>query len=44
MAKKQLDAKKTGFPLNLVKVWKGDFEAFKKYYDPIYKNLTADEV
>ena len=41
---KQLDAKMTGFSKGLVKSFKGDFEAFKKWYDPKYKNMKAEDV
>ena len=40
---KQLDAKKTGWPSNLLGQFK-DFEAFKSWYDQRYKNIKAEEV
>ena len=41
--KKQLDAKKTAWPKDYSKQFES-FEAFKKWYDPKYKNLKAEEV
>lgn len=43
-SKKELDAKKTGFSPVIVKAFKGDFVKFKAWFDPKYKNLTAEDV
>lgn len=40
---KQLDANKTGWPDNFAGHFK-NFEDFKNWYDPKYKNLKAEEV
>lgn len=42
-APKQKDAKKTGWPSNYANQFKS-FDVFKKWYDPKYKNLKAEEV
>lgn len=42
-APKQLDAKKTGWSNDFSSQFKS-FEVFKKWYDPKYKNLKAEEV
>jgi hypothetical protein len=42
--KVQLDATKTGFPIGLIDSFGGKFEAFKAWYDPKYKGVSADKV
>lgn len=39
----QKDAKKTGWGKNFLRLF-SDFDAFKKWYDPRYKNLKAETV
>ncbi len=41
--KKQLDATKTTFSKNIVNVYKS-FKDFKAWFDPKYKNVSAEEV
>lgn len=41
---RQHDAKLTGFSKGLLVSFKGDYEAFKKWYDPKYKNKSAADV
>lgn len=41
---KQLDAKLTGFSKGLLVSFKGDYEAFKKWYDPKYRNVSAGKI
>lgn len=43
MMKKQLDARKAGWPDGFVTLFK-DFSHFEKWFDPKYKNLKAEEV
>ena len=42
-AKKQIDAKKTGWAHNFALLFK-DFDHFKEWYDPRYKNMKAEDV
>ncbi len=42
-AKKQLDANKTGWASNMLTMFK-DFEHFKTWYDPRYKNVKAETI
>ena len=40
----QLDAKQTGFTPELVQVFKGNYEAFRIWYDPLYKGVSAETI
>lgn len=41
---KQLDAKLTGFSSGLLVSFKNNYEDFKKWYDPKYKNESAANI
>jgi hypothetical protein len=41
---RELDATKTGFSPDLVASFKGDYKAFKEWYDPKYRGVTAEKV